>query len=213
VSGSRKVFLAALAALGLLACERGHYETRDHAVSQESAGGEAAEGEPGAGANAGADAGAGAEGETGTAADAGADASAGGAEDSIAGSDDRIAAPAEGMQRGAAEAGPLVQVTVHSATGPITLWLARRAIGLQASRIDHCYRVMLGTDAAAAGSIRAMLTVQASGEVGAELETMAPELDRSLPCIDAALEDTQLPTATDGRPSHITLEISLAPHR
>jgi len=37
---------------------------------------------------------------------------------------------------------------------------------------------------------------------------MVPEIDRALPCIDAALERTPFPATSDGRPTHIVLEVS-----
>lgn len=99
-----------------------------------------------------------------------------------------------------------VTITVRTTSGPVSTAIARHALSTQRGAIDQCYRRVLGPSGT--GSIRASLTVEASGSTRADLETMTPALDRALPCVDTALERTRFPASSDGRPTHVVAEIS-----
>lgn len=193
----------------IAACERGHYATRDHSSESETTtGSEASE--------------ASAADTTPTAAESTTTSSESTASEEATSEADAEAAqiaeveavepaqrghaPEEHMARARQEAASNVTITVRTTSGPVTVGVARQALSVQRARVDHCYRTVLGPDAV--GSIRASLHVEASGAVRCELETMVPELDRALPCIDAALERTPFPASADGRPTHVVAEVS-----
>jgi hypothetical protein len=113
------------------------------------------------------------------------------------------------MARARVVAPRAVTIRVHTTSGPITRAVADRALSMQRSRIDHCFRATAGPQAG--GSMRASIHVEASGAARVELETMTPELDRVLPCVDAALERTPFPATSDGRPTHVVAEIARTP--
>jgi hypothetical protein len=207
-----------LVALGQLACERGHYATRDH-VADETTGAESTSEEstetPGtpettAGPSATQTP---TETETPRETETTTTTEAGGAAEVEAADtprdDTRGHAPEEEMARARVVAAQAVTIRVHTTSGPITRAVADRALAMQRMRIDHCYRTVAGMDSA--GSMRASIHVEASGAARAELETMTPELDRVLPCVDAALERAPFPASTDGRPTYVVAEIARTP--
>jgi hypothetical protein len=71
---------------------------------------------------------------------------------------------------------------------------------------------VLASRGSVAGSVRASVTVEASGGASAELETNVAELDPLVPCADAALERTRFPATSAGR-THLVVDVSFAPPR
>jgi hypothetical protein len=224
---SRAVLAASiLLALALGACERGHYAARDHVVADESTGAEtASDTSETAGTTETASTGETA-GTTETASSAEtasttetASAEAASTTDTESAdtestaetvrTDTRGHAPEEEMARARVLEARAVTIRVHATSGPITRAVAERALAMQRMRIDHCYRTVAGPSSA--GSMRASIHVEASGAARVELETMTPELDRVLPCVDAALERTPFPASSDGRPTHVVAEVARTP--
>ncbi len=194
----RKTWMVML--LVLVGCGRGHYATSDH-VTAESSGDDGATTQTGA-----------TETPTETASTTTDEATTEGASTDPAETEAIVEveaadpAPQEDMAPPRPAITSNVTITVRTTSGPITAFVARRALSAQQDRVERCYRSVLGNDAV--GSIRASLHVEASGATRCELETMVPEIDRALPCVDAALERTPFPASTDGRPTHIILEVS-----
>lgn len=215
----RTAFAASLLfALAQLACERGHYASRDHAVAEPSTGGEsqsvstsetASEQASSEGASTPSGATTTTSSETSTDQATSENTSSDDSQTTTRADETRGHAPEEEMARAQVLASLATTLRVHTTSGPITRAVAERALAMQRMRIDHCYRTVIGPDAA--GSMRASIHVEASGAARAELETMAPELDRVLPCVDAALERAPFPASSDGRPTHVVAEIARTP--
>ncbi|MBN8610079.1 MAG: hypothetical protein J0L92_05825 [Deltaproteobacteria bacterium] len=203
--------LLIVSALALVACDRGHYATRDH--GSETSGEEASTNEGEISTETAASTETSTEAttstETGSSTDTESESEAQAqqaAEVEAEALDRRERARDEELARARRAEASNVTITVHTTSGPISAGIARHALAAQHLRVEQCYRSVLGPDAV--GSIRASLHVEASGATRCELETMVPEIDRALPCIDAALERTPFPATSDGRPTHIVLEVS-----
>ena len=201
--------LLIVSALALVACDRGHYATRDH--GSETSGEEAStnEGESSTETVASTETSTEATSSTETAVSTDTERESEAqraAEVEAEARDRRERARDEELARARRAEASNVTITVHTTSGPISAGIARHALAAQHLRVEQCYRSVLGPDAV--GSIRASLHVEASGATRCELETMVPEIDRALPCIDAALERTPFPATSDGRPTHIVLEVS-----
>lgn len=201
--------LLIVSALALVACDRGHYATRDH--GSETSGEEAStnEGESSTETVASTETSTEATSSTETAVSTDTERESEAqraAEVEAEALDRRERARDEELARARRAEASNVTITVHTTSGPISAGIARHALAAQHLRVEQCYRSVLGPDAV--GSIRASLHVEASGATRCELETMVPEIDRALPCIDAALERTPFPATSDGRPTHIVLEVS-----
>lgn len=108
-----------------------------------------------------------------------------------------------------AEARGAVTIRVHTSSGPISRAVAEHALSRQHARLAQCFLTAAGPDAT--GSIRGSIHVEASGAARVELETMSPELDRALRCVDTTLERSPFPASHDGRPTHIVAEIARTP--
>ncbi|GAB4200778.1 MAG: hypothetical protein OHK0013_12120 [Sandaracinaceae bacterium] len=173
-----------LLALGLAACGQGHYAMRERTTAREAETGT----------------------ETGTETEAGTET----AEAEHAPPERMGAAPEVERQQRAAEARPRVGVQVRTVTPPVTPTIARRVMQLHSAQLEQCYASALVSDPSIAGTVRVTLTVASGGSATAELETMAPSLDRVLPCLDRALERARFPI-TDGGPSHVVIELGFSP--
>lgn len=124
---------------------------------------------------------------------------------------DRMGTAAEAERQPRADrARPRVGIQVRTVTPPVTLTIARRVLELQSPQLEQCYALALASVPSIAGTVRGTLTVASGGSATAELETMAPSLDRVLPCLDRALERARFPV-TDGGPSHVVVELGFSP--
>ncbi|MBX7190550.1 MAG: hypothetical protein K1X94_00745 [Sandaracinaceae bacterium] len=198
--------------IGVAACDRGHYAVRDRQVDtsgRETTSEASAEGTPDATTEG-----------TGESSSGSATSSGTSGEGSTTAGASAEGSTSEGSTTAVTEAPPRedpppvrpdsrVTITVRTTSGPVSAAVARVALGTQRPAIDACYRSVLGPDAA--GSIRASISIEASGAPRVELETMTPSLDRVIPCVDQALERTRFPASADGRPTHVIAEVSRTP--